>query len=142
MTIRQFAVGAWLLMARRRIEVPEVVNTGPAAPVITTTTLTTVTEGTAFSQQVIATGSPTPTFTVTAGTIIAGLSLSSGGSITGTPTTPGAYDFTVTATNSEGSDVQQYTGTVATAPTVGDGILLEIGDDLLLETGDRILIDA
>ena len=94
----------------------EVYSSGPSVPVIYTTSLLAMTEGDAFSQQIFASGNPGPTFSVTAGTIAAGLSLSSSGLITGTPTTPGAYDFTVTATNTEGSDPQQYTGTVAVAP--------------------------
>jgi hypothetical protein len=54
------------------------------------------------------------TWGVSAGTIPAGLTInSSTGAISGTPTTAGAYSFTVQATNSFGSDTQAYTGTVA-----------------------------
>jgi hypothetical protein len=54
------------------------------------------------------------TWGVSAGTIPAGLTVnSSTGAISGTPTTAGAYSFTVQATNSFGSDTQAYTGTIA-----------------------------
>lgn len=116
------------------------VGAAPVAPTVTTTTLDAMTVDSAFSQALAADGDTPITWAVTAGTIPAGLSLSSGGTISGTPTTEGAYDFTVTATNAAGDDTQQYTGTVTAATT--DAILLETGDYLLLETGDRILIDA
>ena len=88
------------------------------APTITTTTLTAMTVDSAFSQVLAATGSTPITWTVSAGTIPAGLSLNSAtGTLSGTPTTSGAYDFTVSASNSVGSDTQQFTGSVAAAPS-------------------------
>jgi hypothetical protein len=52
-------------------------------------------------------------YTVTAGTLPDGLTLDPiYGTITGTPTTAGAYDFTITGTNPAGTASQQYTGTV------------------------------
>lgn len=115
----------------------------PTAPTVTTTTLNAMTDTVAFSQQLAATGNPVPTWSVTAGTIVSGLSLSSGGLTSGTPDTAGAYDFTVAATNSEGSDVQQYTGTVAVfvAPTITTATLESLNEDVafsqtLVATGD------
>jgi len=122
----------------------EIWSSGPSVPVIYTTTLNALTEDEAFSQQISASGNPTPTFSVSAGTLPTGLAVSSGGLVSGTPTVSGAYDFTVTATNSEGSDVQQYTGTITAAPPApgGDALLLESGDYLLLESGDKLLLES
>ena len=56
-----------------------------------------------YSQTLQATGGVGPyTYAVTAGTLPAGLTLSTAGVVSGTPTTPGASSFTVTATDSEG----------------------------------------
>ena len=60
--------------------------------------------GQAYSQTLQASGGMAPyTYALTAGTLPAGLTLSTGGVISGTPTTPGASSFTVTATDSEGT---------------------------------------
>ncbi|MGH6690172.1 MAG: beta strand repeat-containing protein, partial [Gammaproteobacteria bacterium] len=54
-------------------------------------------------QSVTATGGTGPhTFQVTAGTFPPGLSLASGGAISGTPTNTGSFNFTVTATDANG----------------------------------------
>lgn len=86
-----------------------------SAPAITTLTLPAATQGTAYSQQLAATGTPAPSFAVTSGTLPAGLSLSASGLISGTPTSVGASTFTVTATNALGTHAQSYTLTVAAA---------------------------
>ena len=88
----------------------------PVAPSIGTVTLTGMTAGVAFSQTLAATGDSPIAWTVTTGTLPSGLSLSSGGVLSGTPAVAGAYDFTVTATNAAGSDTQALTGSVAAAP--------------------------
>ncbi len=49
-----------------------------------------------------ASGAPTPTFSVTAGSLPPGLQLASSGLLHGTPSLSGNYSFTVTATNSTG----------------------------------------
>ena len=89
------------------------IGTTAVAPVITTTTLNTLTQGSAFSQTLAATGSTPITFAVTTGTLPAGLALSTAGVLSGTPSAAGAYSFTVTATNAAGSDPQAYSGTIA-----------------------------
>jgi len=64
-------------------------DTPPTAtpPSITTSSLPSGTVGTAYSQTLAATGGTTPrSWSVTAGSLPAGLSLSSGGTISGTPT--------------------------------------------------------
>ncbi len=59
--------------------------------------------GTPFSQQFTASGAAGPfTFAVSAGSLPAGLALSAGGALTGTPTALGAAYFTVTATSPAG----------------------------------------
>lgn len=90
------------------------------APDILTTALNTLTHGVAFSQSLSVTGSSPITWSVTAGTLPAGITLATGtGTLSGTPTTPGAYSFSLTATNVAGSDVQAYSGSVlAVAPTI------------------------
>lgn len=91
------------------------------APDITTTTLNALQAGVAFTQTLSRTGSTPMTWGVSAGSIPAGLAVnSSTGVLAGTPTTAGAYSFTVQATNSFGSDVQAYTGTIAAASTAGN----------------------
>ncbi len=75
---------------------------------ITTTTLPAGSIGTVYSATVSATGGAQPyTWSLTSGTLPAGLSLgSASGVISGTPTTTGTSDFTVTATDSESPAVQ------------------------------------
>jgi hypothetical protein len=68
---------------------------------ITTTNLPAGTVDTAYSQKIVATGGTTPyTFSITSGTLPAGLTLSTSGTISGTPTTTGTSPFTVTVTDS------------------------------------------
>jgi hypothetical protein len=98
------------------------VTASPVAPTITTTALTTLTQGSAFTQTLNATGTGPLTWTISGGTFPTGLTLnSSTGIISGTPTGSGSYSFTVRATNSAGFDDQAYTGTIeatGTAPTI------------------------
>lgn len=92
------------------------------APSITVTpaTLPGASVGSAYSQQLCASGGLGATsWSVTAGSLPAGLSLSSVGLLSGTPTTPGSHAFTVTAT-----DAQSYTGSRAYTLTVAASIAL------------------
>ncbi|MFZ1249862.1 MAG: Ig domain-containing protein [Candidatus Microsaccharimonas sp.] len=89
----------------------------PVVPTITTTVLSGMTQGITFSQTLQSTGTVPMTFTVSAGSIPAGLNLSSTGVLSGTPTASGAYNFTITATNTAGTDTQVFTGTVASTST-------------------------
>ena len=81
------------------------------------------TVGTAYSQTFTASGGTTPySFAVTAGAIPAGMTLSTGGALSGTPTAGGTFNFTVTATDSTGapgpfSGSQAYSLTID-APTI------------------------
>lgn len=89
-------------------------------PTITLTSLGSITSGVAFSETISYSGSGPITFTVQSGSLPTGLTLgSSTGVISGTPTTPGSYSFTIRATNSVGFDDQAYTGTITgIAPTI------------------------
>jgi len=76
----------------------------PTAPSITTTALPAGTVGSAYSATISATGGTKPyTFTITNGTLPAGLALSSAGVISGMPTTVDTSSFTVQVTDSEAS---------------------------------------
>ena len=81
--------------------------TGPASP------LTDGTQGTPYSATFTATGTAPITWGFT-GTLPPGLALdASTGAYTGTPTTAGTYNFTITATNAAGSDSDPYQHTIA-----------------------------
>ena len=91
-------------------------------PVITIApaTLPGGTQGTPYSQTLTASGGNTPhTFAVTAGSLPPGLTLTSAGLLSGTPTTPGSFPFTVTATEASGgcTGSQSYT-VVISCPTI------------------------
>jgi hypothetical protein len=92
-------------------------------------TLSSGTYGSAYNQTIAATeagGAGGPyTFAITAGALPAGLSLATGGALSGTPTGVGTFSFTVTvtATDSGGvTDSQAYTLTVTPAPLTVSGI--------------------
>ena len=74
-----------------------------AALSVTTATLPDGTAGTAYTDTTLdATGGVSPyTWSVPTGTLPPGLSLSSSGVISGTPTSPGTFGFTVTVTDAE-----------------------------------------
>jgi hypothetical protein len=77
----------------------------PATPVFTDTTLATAIRGVAYSDAVVATETPDIGYNSTIqipGSEIPGLTFNSNGTITGTPTTLGTYNFTVSATNVTG----------------------------------------
>jgi len=88
-----------------------------ASPAVTSPAPTDATVGTPYSFTVVATGTPTPTYSITAGALPAGLSLDSvTGVISGTPTTAGTATFTVTAANGVTPAVDSvYTITTAAA---------------------------
>ena len=76
----------------------------PAAPplAVSTTSLPGGTAGTAYSQALSATGGTTPyTWSLASGTLPAGLALSAGGTISGTPKTAGTSTFTVQVSDAE-----------------------------------------
>lgn len=94
-------------------------NDGYISPTITTTQLPPGVEGSAYESTTLAvTGGTGPySWTVSAGTICDGLSLSPAGVITGTPTTAGTCNFTARVEDSiPSSDTQALSITVTTPP--------------------------
>ena len=97
-----------------------------AAPVIAVApaTLPNGRQNVAYSRTITATGGTAPyTYAVIAGAMPAGLTLSTGGALTGTPTVNGSFSFTVRATDAQGySGTRTYTlviavPAIAVAPT-------------------------
>ena len=89
-----------------------------APPSITTTSLAGGIVGEAYNATLEASGTGTITWS-NSGDLPAGLTLSeSTGVISGTPTTSGTSDFTVTATNSGGSDSEQLSITISSATNI------------------------
>jgi len=89
-------------------------------PAITSASSATFTVGTAGSFTVTANGYPAPTFSKT-GALPTGVTLSSGGVLSGTPAagTGGVYTFTITAINGNSPNASQvFTLTVDQAPAV------------------------
>jgi len=70
------------------------------------------TVGEAYSYTYTASGFPNPTFTVSSGTLPAGLTLTSAGVLSGTPTHGGTSTFTVTASNGSSPDAISSTQTI------------------------------
>src|SRR5256885_557322 len=107
---------------------------------ITTGSLPSATEGTAYSATLAASGGGSLSWTVSAGSLPAGLRLGSNGGLSGTPTSAGSYTFTVRVDGGGRSTskqfdlvvVQKLTAT-ATAPA---GQTWEVGRPL------QIAIDA
>ena len=100
------------------IGIDNVVYTPYVCPTFTLTTggaLPGATAGTAYSNTLSQTGAlGTPTFAVTAGSLPTGLTLSTAGTISGTPTATGTFNFTVTVSDASGcSGSQSYSITVA-----------------------------
>jgi hypothetical protein len=92
----------------------------PAPVKITTTGISPPTLGTAFSVALAATGG-TPPYTWTATGLPAGVTLSSTGTLSGTPTTVGTTSITVTVTDSGGMQATEklnLTTSLPGAPTV------------------------
>jgi hypothetical protein len=86
----------------------------PAPVTVVTATLPDGTNGTPYSQSLVATGgTPGYTWTVVSGALPTGLNLSLGGLISGTPTVVNTFNFSVRATDSVGAS-----GTAVLAITV------------------------
>jgi len=88
------------------------------APVVTTASLPVGTITVSYSQTLAQASNTAAVWSLTAGTLPDGLSLSTTGAITGTPSVAGIFTFTVQATNGGGSDTQELTITVAGADPV------------------------
>ena len=92
------------------------VNTPTIA--VSPTTLPAATTGSSYSQTISASGGTAAyTYAVTSGALPSGLSIASDGTLSGTPTAGGTYNFTVTATDSS-TGTGPYTGSRAYSLTV------------------------
>ncbi len=92
-----------------------------SSPVISTTTLPSARQGQSYSQQLVATDTDgdTLTWSLLSGNLPAGLSLSSGGLISGTPTTIQDASFTVQVSDGKGgTDTQELTLAVLEAQSL------------------------
>jgi hypothetical protein len=76
-----------------------------------------------------ATGTPPITWEATVGNLPDGLTLSSAGVLSGTPAVAGTYDFSITATNSAGSDTEAFS-VVVINPDSMDGQVVTISTAL------------
>src|SRR5262249_28588683 len=101
----------------------------PATPAIVTLSATNpaaATVGVSYNQSLSASGgSGTYTFTLVGGSLPAGLSLSSAGVLSGTPTASGSFSFTASATDTstpKATGTQAYTLTV-NAPAANQIVL-------------------
>lgn len=95
-----------------------------SAPTIdlTPTTLPDPTQGAAYSAALSASGGTQPyTFSIVGGALPAGMTLNSGGTLSGTPTNAGPYAFTVQASDSS-TGVGPFNGTRSYSGTVQPGI--------------------
>ncbi|HVO88845.1 MAG TPA: Ig-like domain repeat protein [Casimicrobiaceae bacterium] len=89
------------------------VTVQPPVIAVTPTTLSNGTRATAYNATFGATGSPFPfTFSVSAGSLPTGLMLATDGTLSGTPTTPGPYNFSVTASDGTFSGSRSYSVTI------------------------------
>jgi hypothetical protein len=90
-----------------------------AALTITTATLPNATVGTPYSQTLTATGvSGTLTWSISTGALPGGITLSSAGALSGTPSASGTFNFTVSVTGGGQTATQSFTITVAAALTI------------------------
>lgn len=104
-------------------------------PSITTTSLSNGTVGTSYNQTLAATGSDTITWSVTSGSLPAGLTLEDG-VLFGTPTTADTSTFTVKAENSYGSDSKELSITINEPTSISaTGVSLDQSALTLAEDG-------
>ena len=110
-------------------------GTVTSSPTITSAAPHAGTAGTDYSYTVTASGTPAPSYSITSQALPAGLGLdATSGVISGTPTTPGTYTFTVTAANgAEPAASATYTIPIAapTAAVAAGEQLAESGSELL-----------
>jgi chitinase len=93
----------------------DAVQAGSAPAILSASALGSGTPGTAYSVSLSATGAAPLHWALSRGSLPNGLSLSSVGVISGTPTTAGTFTFIVTVGNFAGSASQSFTITIATS---------------------------
>jgi alpha-tubulin suppressor-like RCC1 family protein len=118
-TVRALSTTSSLVFADRAFTLTTV-----PLPVWTTTSLTDVASGVVYSVQLAATNAVS--YALKTGTLPTGLSLSSGGLLSGTPSASGTFNFTITATGNATNALtdQALTQIVATTPTWTTGASL------------------
>ena len=117
-----------------------------AAPVWTDSTIGELRVGETLADEVSASGEPVPTYTITGKPSWLTLDATTG-AISGSPTAADTFDFTITATNSQGDVDQRFLGTVWPAwiaPSFTDGDIAQpqggvFLDDGVLASGDATI---
>lgn len=100
-----------------------VASLAPGAPTWTGTSLPAMTTGSAVTIPTLSSGA-TLAF-VLIGTLPSGLTFNTAtGAISGTPTVAGAYDFTIRASNSSGSNPQRFTGTISSPAIISTPVIV------------------
>ena len=108
------------------------ISSAAVPPTITTNTLPGGTYNTPYGQNLAATGDATISWDIYSGSLPTGLTLSTAGVISGTPTAAGTFDFAVRATNGAGSDQKSLSMIIAKA----DQVALVITDPGTMTYGD------
>jgi len=99
-------------------------NTG-APIIIISSYLNNGIKGSSVNIGLVADGNPTITWTLKSGDVLPdGLSLSSAGQLTGIPTTPGIFNFSIIASNAIGSDERQFVMTIKDPPIITTASLM------------------
>ncbi len=114
------------------------VNPVACAPLSITSSspLSAGTVGQVYSSQLQTSGGQAPiTFSLASGSLLPGLSLSSSGNISGTPTTAGNYSFTVSATDSCSAGAQNIQGIFSITINPAPCPVLSIASPSTLSTG-------
>lgn len=92
---------------------------GAVVLAVTPSSVPAATVGAAYSQAMTTTGGTAPyTYTVAAGALPAGVTLSTGGALSGTPTAAGSFNFTVLVTDNAGATTTQSYSLSVAAPTI------------------------
>ena len=117
---------------------------GVSSLTITTTTLPAARVSAVYSQTLTATGGTSPyTWSVTSGTLPAGLTLSSSGVISGTPTTAGSNTISIKVTDSA-SPVATVTKSFVIQIPLGPGqsVTLASGQSILVPAGTTVTFNG
>src|SRR5207244_3476712 len=130
-------------------------SVGPTPLSVSTTSLPNGTQSVAYNQSLAAAGGTTPySWSLISGALPAGLTLSSGGQISGTPTTTGTSNFTVQVTDSS-TPVQTATRTLSLTiraasrgchckiwPSTAVPSVADVGADSPVELGVKFRADS
>jgi hypothetical protein len=116
------------------------ISSGGVTITVNPTTVPNGTVGTSYSQTITASGGTSPyTYSTTPSTLPPGLALSSAGLLSGTPTTAGTYNFTITATDSAShTGSRAYSPTISTSSGACSGVSFAVNDVTVVE-GDPLV---